>query len=201
MSWRPCTRRSRLRRSRPSLTRPATSLEQSLARPDSFVLAPEHRFGSRAGGDVGVRILNELLNDASSAGERRSQVDHDAVPIAQARLGLSAFSATPAAANRSCGSTCLLQGGSSVSVKIARGTLSCAQARAIARLYGSDRGTPHEFPARTRDYSTYPGRWRCGALDMGNAACFRGLFGSMKHGMTLSSVRPAREEVLLFLGY
>lgn len=112
----------------------------------------------------------------------------------------AAIFASSAAANRLCGSTRLLQGGSSVRVTIVRGPLSCPQARGIARLYGSNRGTPHEFPARSLGYATYPGGWRCGALEMGNAACFHGPFGSMKHGMTLASVRHAREEVLLSLG-
>jgi hypothetical protein len=39
---------------------------------------------------------------------------------------------------------------------------------------------PAGLPLETPGLATYRGGWRCGALDMGNAACFRGPFGSMK---------------------
>jgi hypothetical protein len=47
------------------------------------------------------------------------------------------ISATPASASRSCGSTHLLvQPADTAQVTIARGQVSCAQARGVARLYG-----------------------------------------------------------------
>src|SRR4051794_12696436 len=88
-----------------------------------------------------------------------------------------ALSATPAAASRSCGTTRLLQGGASVRVTVDRGSVTCAQARGIIRLYGSSRGTNHG-PVR-HGYTTYPGGWRCYPLHHGTASCQRG--GSIRH--------------------
>ena len=114
--------------------------------------------------------------------------------------GVAAITATAQAASRSCGSTRLASGPGSVRVTIVRGRLSCTQARGIVKLYGSKRGTSHDFSGhQPLDYATYPGGWRCSSLEQGNAACFRGPFGSMKHGMTAASVRHARDEVALLL--
>jgi hypothetical protein len=85
-----------------------------------------------------------------------------------------AVCASPAAAARSCGSTPLLQGGRA-SVTITRGPLSCSQARAIIRLYGSNHGTPHGLNGpRSGFYTTYPGGWICGPLEQGGSACWLG---------------------------
>ena len=87
--------------------------------------------------------------------------------------------ATSAAAERSCGTTHLLQGGSAT-VTIVRGRLSCAQARGIVKLYGSKRGTPHGLNGpRSGMCTTYPGGWACGPLEQGGSACWRG--GSVKN--------------------
>jgi hypothetical protein len=103
----------------------------------------------------------------------------------------AAISATPAAAERSCGTTHLLQGGSA-RVTIARGALSCSAARGIVKLYGSSRGTPHGLNGpRSGFYTTYPAGWRCGPLEQGGSACWRG--GSV------SSVNKARDVVWLEL--
>ena len=85
-----------------------------------------------------------------------------------------AVCASPAAAARSCGSTALLQGGRA-SVTITRGSLSCSQARAIVKLYGSNRGTPHGLNGpHSGFYATYPGGWICGPLEQGGSACWLG---------------------------
>lgn len=120
--------------------------------------------------------------------------------IAILAAAAAAMSAAPASAKRSCGSTRLLvQPGVRAEVTIARGRLSCAQARDIARLYGSRRGVRHSFPSRTLGYSTYPGGWQCGTLDHGDTRCVRGRLGSLRHGFTRAATRNAREVVLLFL--
>jgi hypothetical protein len=113
---------------------------------------------------------------------------------------VAATSTTAQAASRSCGKTNFLDGGGSARVTIVRGRLSCTQARGIVRLYRSKRGTAHDFSGhQPLDYGTYPGGWRCSSLEQGNAACFRGPFRSMKHGMTAASVRHARDEVALLI--
>lgn len=120
--------------------------------------------------------------------------------IAVLAAAVAAISAAPASAKRPCGSARLLvQPGVRAEVTIARGPLSCVQARSLARLYGSRRGIRHSFPSRTLGYSTYPGGWQCGALDHGNTRCVRGRLGSLRHGFTPAATRNAREVVLLFL--
>jgi hypothetical protein len=103
-------------------------------------------------------------------------------------------------ASRSCGTTHLIQGGSGARVTIVRGSFSCAEARGIVRLYGSTRGVGHYLNhGRALSYATYPGGWVCGALERGYARCFRGGLGSLSKGLTLTSVRNARDVVELFL--
>jgi hypothetical protein len=87
---------------------------------------------------------------------------------------VATVSASPAAAARSCGSTALLQGGRA-SVTITRGSLSCSQARAIIKLYGSNRATPHGLNGpHSAFYTTYAGGWICGPLEQGGSACWLG---------------------------
>jgi hypothetical protein len=77
---------------------------------------------------------------------------------------VAAIAATPASASRSCGSTHLLASPvETVQVTIARGPLSCAQARTVAREWGSSRGVVHRVSAAyTLWYTTYPGGWETG---------------------------------------
>lgn len=113
---------------------------------------------------------------------------------------VAAISATTAAASRSCGATHLLQGGGRARVTIIRGSFSCTEARGIVRLYGSSRGTGHYLNhGRALSYASYPGGWVCGALERGYSRCFRGGLGSLSKGLTLTSVRNARDVVKLFL--
>jgi hypothetical protein len=90
-----------------------------------------------------------------------------------------AFTATAAAAMRSCGAITVK--GQRVSVTIARGTVSCAQARGVARSYVSGHGTLHGSPSGPRAdmYVTLPGGWRCSVVEQGGAAC-KG--GGSSHG-------------------
>ena len=92
---------------------------------------------------------------------------------------VATISASSAAASRSCGTTHLLQGDASVRVTIDHGSVSCAEARAVIRLYGSSREIPHG-PTR-HGYGTYPEYpgWRCYPLFHGDAKCQRG--GSIHH--------------------
>jgi hypothetical protein len=84
-------------------------------------------------------------------------------------------------------------------VTIARGPVSCAQARGVARLYGSHGISSHSFPSRTLGYTTFPGGWQCGALNHGFAVCVRGGLGSLKKGLTFEATRNAREKLELAL--
>jgi hypothetical protein len=112
----------------------------------------------------------------------------------------AAVPATLATSGRSCGSTPLqVQPRTSVRVTIIRGSLSCARARAVARLYGSRGISSHSFPARSLGYTVFPGGWVCGALSRGNAECVRGGLGSLKHGMTFEATRNAHEAFSLVL--
>jgi len=113
---------------------------------------------------------------------------------------VAAVSATPAVASRSCGATHLLQGGGGARVTAVRGSLSCAEARGIVKLYGSSRGALHYLNhGRALSYASYAGGWVCGALERGYARCFRGGLGSLNMGLTLTAVRNAKDVVELFL--
>lgn len=87
---------------------------------------------------------------------------------------VAALSATPAAAERSCGT--VHAGRYAARVTISRGPMSCAQARAVARSYISGRGTAHVGRGRSRseEYVTFPGGWRCSGLEQGGASCIGG---------------------------
>ena len=86
----------------------------------------------------------------------------------------AAISATPAAANRSCGS---LPGGAAPRVvTIFHGPVSCAQARRAARDYiaGNSKFHGPVNGPRSDQYITLPGGWRCSVIEQGGAACERG---------------------------
>jgi hypothetical protein len=85
---------------------------------------------------------------------------------------IAAVAATPATANRSCGA---LPGGPAPRiVTIFHGSMSCAQARSVAKSYahGTFHG-PVNGP-RSDQYVTIPGGWRCSVIEQGSAACSRG---------------------------
>jgi hypothetical protein len=111
-----------------------------------------------------------------------------------AAAALSVMAASSAGAQRSCGTT-HLHGGALVRVSVAHGSVSCASARAIVKRYGtgtvhySCKGTNGGPPPHACLYTTYPGGWRCGALEQGASACWRGA----------TTTRTARDVVWLFL--
>src|SRR5262249_44213176 len=66
----------------------------------------------------------------------------------------------PASAARYCGSAHFVEATGGARVTIRRGSLSCAQARQVASLWGSPRGTVHQpRPGRASRYTTFPGGW------------------------------------------
>lgn len=87
----------------------------------------------------------------------------------------AAILATPAAAERACGS--IVGGHQPVprTVTIYSGRLSCARARAVAKSYINGRGTFHgpRSGPRSAQYVTLPGGWRCGVVEQGAVGCRR----------------------------
>jgi hypothetical protein len=96
------------------------------------------------------------------------------ITIASLTTVVAAISATPAAANRTCG-TVVIGGVQRERVTILRGQVSCAQARAAIISFGSGHGIEHG--GRNAPFSrktwTIPGGWSCG-VGAGGGACIRG---------------------------
>jgi hypothetical protein len=86
---------------------------------------------------------------------------------------VASISATPAAANRACGSV-VIGGVQRESVEIFRGRVSCADARAVISSFGSGHGIEHG--GRNAPFSqktwTIPGGWSCGK-GTGGGVCIR----------------------------
>jgi hypothetical protein len=83
-------------------------------------------------------------------------------------------SAAPrASASRSCGSIYAKDESQTMKVTVARGRVSCAQARQTMRSFFSGHGTQHGGPSESTLYWVLAGGWRCQLATGGGGGCFR----------------------------
>jgi hypothetical protein len=84
------------------------------------------------------------------------------ITIVSVTAAVAAISATPAvAAERSCGWITVSR--QPYHVQIARGSVSCREARGLIKTYGEGGGTVHQGRRESESevYSTLPGGWIC----------------------------------------
>ncbi len=85
---------------------------------------------------------------------------------------LAALSASPAAAERACGT---IHGeGQTLKVSVARGHASCAEARQTLSSFFDRRWPQHGGPAMASLYWSLPKGWRCQLATGGGGGCYRG---------------------------
>lgn len=113
--------------------------------------------------------------------------------VAILTAAVAAIAATPASASRSCG------GIKDYQVTVTRGSVSCANARTVAKEWETGTGVLHRVPAYTLWYDSLPGGWECSSLNMGHATCVRGGLGSLKNGFTYKATRNAHERIALLV--
>lgn len=103
---------------------------------------------------------------------RRGTMRLHLTTIAILTTAVAAISASPANAERSCGS---IHGeGQALKVTIARGHASCTQARQITSSFFSGHWPRHGGPSMASLYWSLPGGWRCTLRTNGGAGCWRG---------------------------
>jgi hypothetical protein len=100
---------------------------------------------------------------------------------------VTAISASPAAAERSCGTERVQPGRTSPAtpgstsgpglpykIIVWRGSVSCAKARSLIKETGEGKGKWHEAAALSGIYTSFPGGWSCALASGGGYGCVQG---------------------------
>lgn len=120
-----------------------------------------------------------------------------------AALAAAANSATPAAAERSCGTERVQPGrispatsgstsgpGIPYKVIVERGSVSCAKALSLIKATGEGKGKWHEAPDVAQIYTSFPGGWSCALATGGNYGCWRGRrVGTYQHAYEIAGIQ------------
>ena len=116
---------------------------------------------------------------------------------------VAAIAATPAAAERSCGTervqpgtigpaTTGSTGGPGIPYRVIvwRGSVSCRKARSLIKATGDGKGTWHEAPDIAGIYTSFPGGWACALATGGDYGCWRGRrIGASGHADEIDGVQ------------
>jgi hypothetical protein len=123
--------------------------------------------------------------------------------IAILTAAFAAISATPAAAERSCGTERVEPGriapattgsasgpGIPYKIIVERGSVSCGKARSLIKETGEGKGKWHEAPDVAQIYTSFPGGWSCALATGGNYGCWRGRrIGAYQHADEIAGIQ------------